>query len=222
MEPFSDRGASLDCLTLWNKDTWQGIIDAAADFGADLILKAANVDEGLGTVAHTPQDWSLLRQSTVPVMMLKPDAWVEGPSIFAAIDAIEDDQQELNRRILLEASNLTRILRGKLHIIAAYPITEPWGEPPPSGIDFKSVKQEVEGFVKTRAAELVAATGIEYNYLYVEEGNPAMVIEQFVDDTEAEVLVMGTVARTGVRGVTIGNTSETIIHHTNCDVVVIR
>lgn len=49
-----------------------------------------------------------------------------------------------------------------------------------------------------------------------------MAIEQMMDNTAAEILVMGTVAREGLRGVVMGNTSETILHNTNCDVVVLR
>ena len=55
-----------------------------------------------------------------------------------------------------------------------------------------------------------------------EEGRPAMRLRSLADETQAEILVMGTVGRTGVKSFVIGNTSETILQYTQCDVVVLR
>ena len=180
------------------------------------------MDDDERTVQHTPQDWNLLRHSHMPVMMVKPDAWVSSPNIFAAIDAVNEDQAPLNIKILKEAAHLTSVLGGALHIITAYPMTEPWSQPSPTDYNFQKIRTEVEEMVNQRVSEQIASAGISYKYLYIEEGKPAMAIEQMMDNTAAEILVMGTVAREGLRGIVIGNTSETILHNTNCDVVVLR
>ena len=49
-----------------------------------------------------------------------------------------------------------------------------------------------------------------------------MRLRSLADETQAEILVMGTVGRSGVKSFVIGNTSETILQHTRCDVVVLR
>ncbi len=220
VEPFRRQLPSIVCLTLWNKNTWEGILDAAENCAADLIIKASNPEGGLG---RTPSDWNLLRHAVVPVMIVKGRAWQEDPDVFAAIDAIDEDQRPLNVAVLKKADELTKILGGSLHILAAYPITEPFAGPfPDEDTDFSDVRKQVELMIRKNADDMVIEADIDYQYLYVIEGPPAMAIKQLMDDTDAELLVMGTVARTGLKGFVIGNTSETILHHTDCDVAVIR
>ena len=50
-------------------------------------------------------------------------------------------------------------------------------------------------------------------------GAPAQVIGRLVDDTEAELLVIGTHAREGVKGILLGNTSERLLHAVATDVL---
>ena len=81
---------------------------------------------------------------------------------------------------------------------------------------------EIEQAARTTIGKLVDDSNADYKYLYIEEGRPAMRIRALVEETQAEILVMGTVGRSGVKGLLIGNTSETILHYTQCDVVVLR
>lgn len=222
VEPFRNRVGSLDAVVTWNRDPWQGVIDAAVEADADLVLKAAAIDEGLSTVLYTPADYNLLRHSDIPVMLVKPDAWVTNPVVLAAVDALNDDQHELSARVLFEAAALASILGGELDVVTAYPITEPWSERSPVGIDFAAVRTEIETTLRDSVAALAKEAKINYRYLHVVEGSPEMAIHQLAETSNTEILVMGTVAREGVKGVVMGNTSETILHHTHCDVVVLR
>ncbi|MCB1647350.1 MAG: universal stress protein [Pseudomonadales bacterium] len=220
LDSVRSKVKKLTSAAIWNKDEWLGVVHAAEVGGANLIIKAADRnDDGLSI--RTPQDWNLLRHSDVPVMLVKANAWVKGPIIMAAIDALNDDQAALNQRVLQEADNLTSILGGELAIVATYPLMEPWAEPA-IGIDFARLKDEIEQSARKGVEKLTEAAGVSYNYLYIEEGRPAMRIRAMVEETNAEMLVMGTVGRTGVKSFVIGNTSETILHYTDCDVVVLR
>ena len=49
-----------------------------------------------------------------------------------------------------------------------------------------------------------------------------MRLRKLAEDTQAEILVIGTLGRTGVKSLVIGNTSETIVQYSHCDVVVVR
>lgn len=222
VENIVNKVKSVDTAIIWHKDEWQGIIDAAEQCDADLIVKVANVEGGIDTVVHTPQDWNLLRHSTIPVMLLKPNAWVSEPVVLAAIDAIKEEQNELHRKVLKKASSLAHILGGELHLVCAYPLVEPWAGPSTIGIDFVQIKKDVEAEIKKRVEQMTRETGVTFKYLHIEEGKAGMVIRDLVEKSNTELLVLGTVGRTGVKGLIMGNTSEMILHHTNCDVVVLR
>ena len=222
VEPIIGSVKSIETATIWHRDHWHGMIDAAVDCQADLIIKAANVEEGFGAIVHTPQDWNLLRHSPIPVMLVKPSAWVAEPVVLAAIDPLNEAQEELNKRVLAEADHLTKILGGELHVVTAYPFAEPWMGPVTVALDFEKVKREVEDAIKLKVDDLTRGTDIEVRYVVIEEGKPSMVIKQLIETTNAEMLVLGTVARSGVKGFVLGNTAETIIHYTNCDAVVLK
>ena len=221
VDPFRTRVRSLTSSTIWHKDSWQGVLSAAHACDADLILKASSATDDPGSISRTPQDWNLLRHATVPVMLIKPDAWVPNPIIFAAVDAVNADQHDLNIKILKEAASLATILGGELDIVTAVPLSEPWSEPVP-GLDTSAVRKQVEEVVRMRITDLNDEAGISYRDLHVEDGKAAMAIRSRADQSGAEILVMGTVARSGVTGVVLGNTSEMIVHHCHSDVVVLR
>ena len=202
---------NIEAVTIWNKHKWHGIINAAAVSNADLIIKAVDSDE-IDSFVRTPQDINLIRHSEIPVMLVKDDAWVQNPVILVAVDALNDDQAELSKRILSEADHLRSILDGDLVIAVTYPMVETWVKPSAMQQNLERSRGEIERAIKSKVCK----------YLFVEEGRPAMRIKSLIEETKAEILVIGTVARTGVKNLVIGNTSEAILHYTHCDVVVLR
>lgn len=212
----------IESATIWHKDEHVGILDAAKDCGADLVMKASHQPEGIDRIVHTPQDWALLRHSPVPVMLVKLQAWADGAVVLAAIDALHDDQADLNKRILEEAGQLASILGGELDIVVAHPFVQPWIGPNTVPIDFEKVRREVEGSINQTVSELVEAANVDYRYLHIGEGSTANAVGHYTDTSEAELLVMGTVARDGITGLVLGNTSETILYRVQCDIAVLR
>ena len=53
-------------------------------------------------------------------------------------------------------------------------------------------------------------------------GKPDEKIPESVDEQEIDVLVMGTLARTGISGFVIGNTAENILQSINCSLVALK
>jgi nucleotide-binding universal stress UspA family protein len=54
------------------------------------------------------------------------------------------------------------------------------------------------------------------------EGRPEQVIPAFAKSSGADVLVVGTVARTGLRGILLGNTAEEITNHPPCSLLIVK
>jgi universal stress protein E len=57
---------------------------------------------------------------------------------------------------------------------------------------------------------------------HVEEGLPETVIEQTALSIDAELVILGTVGRTGISAALIGNTAEHVIDQLNCDVLALK
>jgi universal stress protein E len=57
---------------------------------------------------------------------------------------------------------------------------------------------------------------------HVKEGLPESVIESVAKNIDAELVVMGTVGRTGIPAALIGNTAEHVLDQLSCDVLALK
>ena len=222
VEGIRSKVADLDCVTLWNARAWEGILHAAVQVRADLIVKGVSRHPRFGEIVRTPDDWNLLRVSEVPVMLVKPQAWVSEPVILCALDPFDEAHDPLNLALLRKADALTRVLAGELHVVAAYPLSEQWvGEL--GGIrDYETLKKDIEEEIRQRIGGLSTKAGVDHRRLYAEEGRPEFVIARLAEDLDAELVVVGTHARQGLKGLVLGNTSERLVHHLHTDLVTVH
>ena len=220
------RFKHLESATLWNPRAWEAVLHAAEKADADLILKATSEQETLGervaSVVRTPDEWNLLRHATVPVMLVKAAAWPADPVVVCSLDVFDDSHAGLNRAVLEDAGRLAVVMGAQLDLVYAYPLFEPWVGELGAVKSYAEIKAAVEEEARERVAALAAEAGIAYRHLHLEEGQTAPVLAKLIDDAEASLLVVGTHAREGVRGVLLGNTSERILHAVDCDVVTIH
>lgn len=75
-----------------------------------------------------------------------------------------------------------------------------------------------------RVQELAEAThldGVEYDIQMI-KGRPREVLANEIERERADLLVMGTVVRTGVRGYFIGSTAEEVIQQVDCAILALK
>lgn len=216
------KNPDLESATLWNARQWEGILHAAERAQADLVIKGASLHPRFGDIVRTPDDWNLLRRSEIPVMLVKPQAWVAQPTVLCALDPFDDAHEALSMAVLQEAQALTRVLGGELVLVVAYPLFEPWVGQLGAMRNYDEIKRGIEQEIRTRVNRLVAQAGVDFDRLVADEGQPTQVIGRLVEETEAEMLVIGTHAREGVTGILLGNTSERLLHAVATDVVTVH
>ena len=212
---FSD----LETATIWNSRAWEGLLHAAETTQADLIVKGTSIHQKFGDVVRTPDDWNLLRHSPVPVMLVKPQAWVSEPVVLCALDVFDDAHLDLNVALLKEGDALAGILGGELHVVCTYPMFEPWVGELGVGTSYEDLRESVERDIVHRVDGIAAAAGVKFKMLHAEEGHATHAIGAVAEVTGAEILLLGTHAREGVRGLLLGNTSERILHVVATDVL---
>ena len=57
---------------------------------------------------------------------------------------------------------------------------------------------------------------------HIKEGLPEDVIQSLANKLDAELVILGTVGRTGLSAALIGNTAEHVIDRLNCDVLALK
>ena len=157
---------------------------------------------------------------------------------------VEDDNNDeiinsLNRQILEMASSLALSEFSELHIVHAWTAwVESWLDPPPFGfmgsMDNGDVAEWVEQLrvvdetkMKNLIKTLTENIGQDdMGYLKPEvhfvKGAADEVIPRLAREKKADLIVMGTVVRTGIPGLIIGNTAESILNNIGCSVLVVK
>lgn len=220
------------------------IICEVLRYGRDLVVKSPDHVEWLDRLLGS-DDMNLLRQSPCPVWLVKTTEAASYRRILAAVDfdvdAVNDDERTatvraLNHEILDLASSLALSESAGLHIVHVW---EAFGESalrdglftrqPQAVVDdyVREVEQQHASKLGDLISEVTAEVGQDvFDYLdytrHLVKGAARQEIPLLAKEIKADLVVMGTVARTGVPGFVMGNTAETILNQIDCSVLAIK
>ena len=198
--------------------------------GHDLVIKSAEGRGGLSVILFGSTDLHLLRKCPCPVWIIKPSKRKQYARILAAVDPdpSEPDNAGLNKQILELASSLAAREHSELHILHAWYFTH---ESALRSGRYKVPKAEVDRMVKDMRIQhklwldnLLAQHDFQGLALKVHllKGDPGDVIPVIAHKKRVELIVMGTVARTGIPGFIIGNTAEKALNAVDCSVLAVK
>jgi universal stress protein E len=209
---------------VWHNRPYESIIRAAIEGNFDLVIKSTHKHDSLKYVIFTPTDWHLLRKCPCPVLLVKDHAWPKNSKVLAAVSAATDDtsHQLLNYEIIHHACSMASLLQSDTHLVNAYP-------PTPINIaveipEFDTVKYNADMKLhhQKSLSKLALDFTIDDNKTHIVEGLPENVIPQVATSLDAELVVIGTVGRTGISAALIGNTAEHVIDNLNCDLLALK
>lgn len=197
--------------------------------GHDLVMIAAEGEGGFKQMLFGSTTMHLMRKCPCPVWVFKRDQSKHITRILAAIDPTPDDETRnaLNSKIMELATSLARSEGSELIVIHAWTV---YGESMLSGRAGVPQYQIDEMVRETRVAHqrrlitFLRKYHLENlrNRVYLLKGNAGRLIPALAKALEIELIVMGTVCRTGVTGLLIGNTSEQVLNQVNCSVLTIK
>jgi nucleotide-binding universal stress UspA family protein len=195
--------------------------------GHDLVVKGTGRRKRFPGKLLGSVDMRLLRKCPCPVWLIKPEGHDYVTNILAAIDPVSSDVEEerLNELILRLGISLAEAEEADFHVLYAF---SPWGE---SLLRSRLRSDEYLEYVKqmrTRGAK--SLNDLMRNFedevpevnRHLIEGSPEEVVPEFVRTRGVDVVVMGTVGRTGVPGFLIGNTAEKILADVDCSVLAVK
>ncbi|MGH1471967.1 MAG: universal stress protein [Cellvibrionaceae bacterium] len=185
----------------------------------DLILKTGNRSE---TLFHTPVDWQLIRQVSSPVLIASAKQWKKKPKILATIDVdnTSNKQKTINTKVLSAAKFVADMTGSHLHVIYNIAITKALTEldiVEPSEIISKKGKE-----AKKLLDSCLEKNKIEDATTHVVAGDVAVTVPRIAKKIKADLVVMGSVGRTGMKGMLLGNTAEKVLHNLRTDILVIK
>ncbi len=215
---------TIDTKVVWHNRPYEAIINTVLESQYDIVVKGTHEHDTLKSVIFTPTDWHLIRKCPTPVLLVKDHTWPEKGNILAAVNASSDDTQhnQLNQRIVNDAKFVAELANAKLHLVNAYPAT-----PVNIAIEIPEFNptqynESVKKYHIESTEELARLHAIELGNCHVEEGLPEDVIPRVAKRLDSELVVIGTVGRTGLSAALVGNTAEHVIDNLDCDVLALK
>lgn len=209
--------------------------------GHDLVIK---VPEKLAWLERLfgSDDMNLLRECPCPVWLVKPQTEKSYRRILAAID-VDDayppaelkSRHAMNQQILDMAASLALSDFAELHVVHVW---QAMGESTMRGAFMRTPEAEVISYVEQirhrhetslnrlmrEVTDKLGKDAEEYisPRTHLVKGWARKEIPVLAKQLAVDVVVMGTVARTGVPGFIMGNTAETILNQLDCSVLAIK
>ena len=186
----------------WAEDWSEQAVRAAARCSASMVFKSSYEHSDVQRELRPTSDFTLLRLSPCPVLLVKDIHTWENRRVLAAINMESTDEAhiKLNHLIISFAQNFTEAYGSDAHFVSAYHDSN---HPPD-------------------VTQVAAACGTPPEHVHVAKGSAAEVIKRTAEELDVDLIIIGTVGRTGIKGRVVGNTSEKILDHTGADILVVN
>mgnify|MGYP005839425173 CR=1 FL=1 len=208
----------------------------------DLVIKCAESPDWMDRFI-AGDDMHLLRKCPCPVWLIKPGEQRSYKRILAAVD-VDDSyppselatRHALNTIVMELAASLAMSEFAQLHVVYTWEANEesamrhaPFMTEQENNVD--TYIEQVQRHHTQRMDELMHEVGaklgsdaIDYlkPQLHLLQGSARKEIPALAKHLQVDCIVMGTVARTGVRGFIMGNTAEKILGQIDCSVIAVK
>lgn len=226
IEKYASDGIQFSSTVVWQSNEAEAITREVETHNYDLVVKYTKAEESLKSLIVTPVDWQILRKCPTPILVVKDGDWKHQRRILVAVN-VSDDENEAHSSFNDELVSLSMDLadsldRGNIHLVTAYPPT-----PINMAIDLPEFStgdgnNGLRGQYLLNMKALRQKYGISDDHTHVLEGFPEDVIPQVAEKLEAELVILGTIGRTGLSAAFLGNTAEHVISKLNCNLLAIK
>ncbi|WP_439241555.1 MULTISPECIES: universal stress protein UspE [unclassified Lonepinella] len=225
LEKYADPMINFHSRVVWSSNESEAIVEEIDNHHYDLVIKYTKEEESLTSLFVTPMDWQLLRKCPTPLLMVRDGDWKHQRRILVAVNVSGDEEYHdiFNKELVSLSMDLAdQLERGNVHLVAAYPPT-----PMNMAIDLPEFHSSeyvngVRGQHLINMKALRQHFGIAEDHTHVYEGFPEEIIPQVAKDIEAELVILGTVGRTGLSAALLGNTAEHVISKLKCNLLAIK
>jgi nucleotide-binding universal stress UspA family protein len=217
-------GASVTTALL-EGDVATMLVEASVSWRADVLLRSHGVHQS-APAPIGPTDSQLVRRCPCPVWFVT-HRHAEGERVVvAAVDPDPNDgpRHLLSVRVVQAAIAVAEASGATLHVIHAWTA---YGHQvlashatPADLVDYVAACRD--NATQRFAALLRDARVPEKVKTHLVEGQGDQVLIRFIEKRRADLVVLGTVGRTGLAGLVVGNTAERVLRQVRCSVLAFK
>ena len=229
-EPLRDKGLRVTQKVAWDRPLNEAIVREAIEIEPDFVFKDTHHHSALSRTLLTNTDWHLIRECPFPLWLVKPDGERKTASVMAAVDPTDEHGQTtlLDQQILGSAQFIADHLHKPLQLVHVFeppPMllagTLP-GSAPSAGVDMGTISEQAHQAHADALDRFAREAGITPANVHMKEGDQVELLPEAATELNAEVVVMGAVARSALQRAIIGHTAEKTLETFACDVVIVK
>ncbi len=173
-------------------------------------------------------DLHLLRKCPVPLWIIKPNQRKPFGKILIAVDPDPSvpERLDLHRDLLKLGTSLAEMEASKVEVVHAWTLE---GESMLQGPRFKLTSEEIAALaaeVKQNRQSWLDDLLMPYSNRNLKatlvKGQAGPKLVEVIEKKKPDIVIMGTLARTGLPGLFIGNTPEFVLSQINCSILTIK
>ena len=226
-QPYTGRGVPI-YTTVATGIPFIEVVRAVQRNAHDLVMKVAEHGSGLAASLFGSTDMHLMRKCPCPVWIDRAGDEPAYHRILAAVDPFDDVSGNLQRLILDLATSLADREHATLDVVHAWEmpgeslLANGRGRIPRSELDL--LLDDKETSHREALEALLSPYGMSTGSANVHllKGRPAQIISAYSRDQDTDLIVMGTLGRTGMAGMFIGNTAEDVLRETQTAVLAVK
>lgn len=226
--PLRDRGYEVATKVLFGKTSLE-IMREVLESSHDLVLRVTKGAHSRRTGLFGTTSLRLLRTCPCAVWLVRPDRTPQFSQVLAAVDPAPHDvaQVEINKAVMELGKSIADVDHGQLHVAHTWELIgcsadESWGFPGRFDEAMRKASRSVAEALDDFLAPFDLSHRSEGVHLLHDEAGPGHAISELAKQQNIDIVVMGTLARSGVSGALMGNTAEQVIDRVECSVLTIK
>jgi universal stress protein E len=227
--PVRAGGLEVRSEILTERPVADGVMQRALEAEPLMIVKGTTYHSQAQRAIFVDTDWSLVRSSPYPLWLVKPQDLAATPVVVAAVDPTHEDDEhaELDRLIVEQADEIAGKAGGELLIVHTFERLTGIGAEAtrtfkPIRLPVDELSERMEQAERKKLDALARSFDIDPRRVHQLPGRAREVLPWFARERKADLVVMGAIARWGLRKAIIGSTAEHVLDDLPCDILIVK
>lgn len=227
--PVRAAGVDVDTQILEDRPVADAVLQKALEIDPSILIKGTSYHSHARRAVFVDTDWQLIRSSPYPLWLVKPHEIANKPVIVAAVDPTHEDdaRAELDRRIVEQARDFAEKTGGDLLLLHTFEALTGIGAEAtrtfkPIRLPTAELSRQIEQEHRKKLEEFANACKVDLSKTHVLPGRAPDLIPWFAREHNADLVVIGAIARWGRRTRVIGSTAEKALDDLPCDILIVK
>jgi universal stress protein E len=205
------------------------IASKAESSGAKFVVKGAHYHSPSERASFVHTDWQLIRDLGCPLWFVKPTEWKDQPVIVAAVDPTHGDDKDadFDCKIIKSAQAIGEKCDGSLVLFHTYQRLEEIGASvtwkfKPEKLPIDELDEKIREEHRSAIEALAAKCEVPSEAIHQLPARTPELLPTFARVNGASLVVMGAIARSGLKRRIVGSTAARVLDHLPCDVLIVH